>query len=296
MPEWVVTAEESGWKLLSFLAHRFEEKYSARHLKKLIERNACEINGRTERFASAVLGKGDRIRLHLVDSVVSSPQGVESSRILFEDDALLIYNKPSGVNCDEKGILQFWRSTLPSLQLVHRLDRDTTGVLLLTKQSVLFNRLVEQFKLLQVEKSYLTIVDGLMNQSEGRIENYLGKKRLFAGQTIWGEVAKTEGLYACTEWKRLKKGDGATLVACYPRTGRTHQIRVHMAEMGHPILGDFQYGKSFQCVYRPSRTLLHAEKIRFNHPVTGVELTISAPIPDDFKTAQRKLFKSLEIS
>lgn len=291
MLEWIITPEESGSKLLAFLTHRLEGKYSARFLKRLIEHNGCQINGRTERFASTLLGKGDHVRLHLEHASFTSPHEVESSRILFEDDALLVYNKPAGINSDEKGILQFWKSKIPSLRLVHRLDRDTTGVLLLAKQPAAFDQLVQQFKNLQVDKCYVAIVDGALERAEGKIENYLGKKQAYAGQTIWGEVAASRGLYACTEWKRLKIGRAASLVACYPRTGRTHQIRVHMAEMGHPILGDFQYGQHFQCAYRPQRTLLHAEKIRFHHPLTGIEMNLLAPLPDDFKIAEQKLFK-----
>jgi RluA family pseudouridine synthase len=292
MLEWIVTAEESGSKLLSFLIQRLEGKYSARFLKRLIEHNGCEVNERTERFASTLLGKGDHVSLYMEHAPLPPSHEIEPSRILFEDEALLVYNKPVGINSDERGILQLWKSTLPQLQLVHRLDRDTTGLLLLAKQPVAFDQLVSQFKQFQVNKRYLAIVDGWLEQSKGKIENYLGKKRAYAGQTIWGGGANpSRGLYACTEWERLKKGQKASLVACYPKTGRTHQIRVHMAEMGHPILGDFQYGKHFQCHYRPPRILLHAEMIHFHHPLTGREMNLIAPLPDDFTIAQRQLFK-----
>ena len=130
-----------------------------------------------------------------------------------------------------------------------------------------------------------------MEPAKGKVENYLGKKQAYAGQTIWGAVSPSRGLYACTEWERLKKGDISSLVACHPTTGRTHQIRVHMAEMGHPILGDYQYGKRFLCPYRPPRILLHAEEFSFYHPSTGKSLCLTAPLPDDFKIAQQKLFK-----
>lgn len=291
MEEWFVTVEESGTKLLAFLIHRLAGKYSARFLKRLIEHNGCEINQRTERFASTILGKGDHVCLHLEQSESLPSQSFDPSRILFEDESLLIYNKPAGITSDEKGILQFWKLTQPSIQLVHRLDRETSGVLILAKQSLIFDQLVNQFKQFQVSKRYLAIVDGVIDQIKGKIENHLGKKRIYAGQTIWGAVSSSSGLYACTEWERLKKGQMASLVACHPKTGRTHQIRVHMAEMGHPILGDFQYGKQFQCSYRPPRILLHAEQIHFHHPLTGAPITVNAPVPDDFKIAQQKLFK-----
>lgn len=291
MFDWIVTPQESGLKLLSFLIQRLEKKYSARAIKKMIEGNACQINQRTERFASTLLGKGDHITLDINHIAPSENLIVHSSRILFEDESLLVYDKPSGINCDEKGILQLWKSIFPNLQLVHRLDRDTTGVLILAKQSSVFDCLVEQFKEFKIRKSYLAIVDGVIHEAKGNIENYLGRKKTFSGQTIWGKVPQIKGLYASTKWECLNKGEKATLVGCYPKTGRTHQLRVHLAEMGYPILGDFQYAHHFTCSYRPSRILLHAEKIRFKHPLTGLDVNVIAPLPEDFNLALRRLFK-----
>ena len=291
--EWIVTSKDST-KLLPFLSQHLEGKYSARFLKSLIEKNGCQINGRTERFASTILGIGDRVSLHLEQPISSASHQVEPQRIIFEDDALLVYNKPAGINCDENGILKPLKNIAPSLQLVHRLDRNTTGVLLLAKQPKIFENLVNQFRHLKVEKRYLAIVDGVILKSKGVIKNYLGKKVSFAGQTIWGSVIAAHGLHACTEWECLMKGKLASLLACVPMTGRTHQIRVHMAEMGHPILGDFQYGKEFLCSYRPFRPLLHAKEIRFQHPKTGKPLVFTAPLPEDFIKALHELFEEFQ--
>jgi len=289
MIEWLVTSKDSGIKLLSFISQHLEGKYSARFIKRLIENNACLINGKIERFASTLVGNGDHISLHLEQAPASIHEDVK--RILFEDEALLAIDKPAGVNCDENGILKILKKKDSSLSLVHRLDRDTTGVLLLSKSRQVFENLVEQFKNFQVEKRYLAIVDGNILKQSGVIENYLGKKRAYAGQTIWGAVKPSDGLPAITEWQCIKKGKLSTLVACRPKTGRTHQIRVHMAEMGHPILGDFQYGKEFHCSYHPGRMLLHAEEIRFHHPLTEQLLILTAPLPGDFMSAQEELFK-----
>lgn len=289
--EWIVTSKDSGVKLLTFLTHQLEGKYSARHLKRAVEQNNCQINGRTERFASTVLGSGDRVSLILEPSSFSQTIRPEPQRIIFQDDALFIYDKPAGVNCDESGILKILKTIDPSLQLVHRLDRDTTGVLLLAKHPKIFDRLVKQFKELQVYKKYSAVVDGIVGPSKGTVENFLGKKHSYAGQSIWGAVDPSKGLKACTEWHCLRRGNGASLLACIPKTGRTHQIRVHLAEMGHPILGDFQYGKEFKCPYRPSRTLLHAEEIGFHHPLTGEQLHFAARLPEDFNQALQELFK-----
>lgn len=287
--EWIIEAKDSGVKLIAFLTQHLEGQYSARHLKRVIERNGCRINGRTERFASTVLGQGDHVTLEVEQALPPKTNDPEPQRILFEDDSLFVYDKPAGVSCDDKGILFVLKKINPSLQLIHRLDRETTGVLLLAKQQKVFENLVKQFKALQVHKKYLAIVDGKVGSNKGVIENYLGKKKAFAGQTLWGSVNPSEGLKALTEWKCLERGKTASLLSCTPKTGRTHQIRVHLAEMGHPILGDFQYGRHFQSSYRPSRILLHAEEIAFLHPATGKPLVFSAPLPKDFNQAIQEL-------
>lgn len=291
MREWIVEAQDSGTKLLAFLSAHLEGCYSARSLKRAIEQNGCQVNQRTERFASTLLGAGDRVCLHLSDVSTPIKRMIDSERIIAEDESLLIYNKPARINCDESGILHLFKQHTPSACLVHRLDRDTTGVLVVAKDPSVLESLIGQFKAQSVRKRYLAIVDGHISNSHGMIENYLGKKRSYAGQTIWGSVDPSTGLYACTEWERISSRENASLVACYPKTGRTHQLRVHLAEMGHPILGDVQYGRKFQCSYHPRRYLLHAEEIQFIHPVTGKPMIFSAPLPEDFKQIQHNLFR-----
>lgn len=291
MQEWIVGSQDAGSKLIAFLARQFNSQYSARQLKRAIENNLCQINGRTERFASVLLGLGDKITLRLEEAVSfsSSSLTVDLKSILFEDKHLLIYNKPKAINCDADGILKLLQPYCPSLQLVHRLDRDTTGVLLLAKDEKSSQFLLGQFKKATVHKCYRAIADGILKEKDGVIDNFLGKKKIYQGQTIWGAVT-SGGVHAYTRWKRLKTGNRATLLHCFPETGRTHQIRVHLSEIGHPILGDYQYAKKFCCPYRPLRYLLHAEKISFVHPESKQILSIEASLPEDFLTAQNQLF------
>lgn len=293
MFEWIVPAEDAGKKLITFLTERLGDHYSARSLKRILESNQCQMNGRIERFASSIIAKGDHIQLQLKDlPTTHSPlsSAIDTSRILYEDSDLLIYNKPSGITSDEQGILKILRSYSPHVQLIHRLDRDTTGVLLLAKNKNTFDKMVQEFKELNVKKSYIAIVDGILKKDEGEIDNYLGKKHVYAGQTIWGAVNPDRGLHALTDWMKVKEGKQATLIYCFPKTGRTHQIRVHLAGIGHPILGDVQYCKKFLCSYQPSRYLLHSYRTTFDHPQTGKEIEIQAPPPEDFNKAQRMLF------
>lgn len=287
---WNVTAQESGTKLLSFISHHLNAQVSAKQIKRMIERGCCQVNGRTERFASTLVGQGDQVFFQPIKSD-PPPSKLEHERILFEDEALLLYNKPALINSDENGLLKILSIQFPHLKLVHRLDRETSGVIILAKQERVFENLVEQFRQFFIHKDYLAIVDGVPAKQSGIIENYLGKKQAYAGQTLWGAVKPAQGLYACTSWQRLKvSNQEASLLVCSPKTGRTHQIRVHLAGMGHPILGDHQYAKHFRCAYSPSRCLLHASAIRFKHPLSNKEIIVKAPIPADFSLAEQKLF------
>jgi len=290
MYEWIISSQETRSKLLTFLTIQLEGRYSARYLKRAIENNCCMINGRTERFATTLLGNADKVVLLLDETPPFQPSfQIDPSKIIYEDKDIFIYNKPSGIACDENGILKILQSYDPALHLVHRLDRDTTGVLILVKNQESYLNFLNQFKQLQIEKCYRAIADGIIGTKEGITDNYLGKKKVYSGQAIWGAI-KTGGMRAITAWKTIKCEHQATLLYCFPKTGRTHQIRVHLTEMGHPILGDFQYGKSFKCKYRPAHYLLHAEKIGFLHPKTGKMMIFEAKLSEDFLSAQKQLF------
>ena len=167
-------------------------------------------------------------------------------------------------------------------QLIHRLDKDTTGLVMFAKDEETFARMVNLFREFQIKKSYLAIVDKVPNKKQGIIENYLGKLHGWKGQSVWGVIREEKGMYACTEWSCEKKMKQASLIRCWPKTGRTHQLRVHLAHMGHPIVGDVQYGKLFVCSYPSQRVLLHAETLEFSHPYTQKILQVRAPLPDDF--------------
>lgn len=284
--EQIVSSSDSGVKLITLLSAHLKGRYSARQLKQAIELNRCRINGRTERFASYILGVGDRVSIDLegFESKGSSSWAIEKERILFEDAHLLAYDKPAGVNCDAAEVREHF-----GLELLHRLDRETTGGVLLAKNPQAAEAMLLQFKQHQVGKTYVAIVDGHVSGNAGIIENTLGKKKIYHGQTLWGEVERSQGLYAYTAWRCIQAGKDASLLHCYPKTGRTHQLRVHLSGMGHPVLGDFQYGNRFRSKYRPSRHLLHALEVKFIHPATGQQMHICAPLPKDFALAKKTL-------
>lgn len=280
--EWTVSREEAGLKLVAFLKLKLPS-HSSRFLKRALEANLCTINGGTERFASTELGTGDRVLLEdsSFERAVNDSGLFSVDRVLFEDDYLIVYDKPAGVSSE--------KIKTPYI-LVHRLDKETTGALIFAKSKNVFEAMVELFRQYKVCKTYLAIVQGMPKQKSGTIDNYLGKKSSYQGQTIWGQISKEKGLHAVTEWQVEKSARGASLLLCMPKTGRTHQLRVHLSEMGLPILGDYQYCRYFTHAYRPARILLHAFEVSFEHPVLGTPVEIKAPLADDFKTAYKAIF------
>lgn len=275
--EWVVSSAESGFKLIDFLASKLQ--ISKKKIKESIERNKCLVNYRIERFANTFIFECDCVSFQIDSFSFILPQEDINDRILYEDEFFIAYDKPSGITCDSQGILSLWPSK--NFELVHRLDKETSGVLLIAKSHTIFKAFVAQFREHLVKKRYFAIVDGYLKNEKGIIENYLGKKKTFAGQTLWASVDKSKGLYSLTEWECKKREKDHSVIICYPQTGRTHQIRVHMAEMGHPILGDGQYGRQFTSTLKVPRLCLHAEAIAFFNPKTSQEMEITAPLPKE---------------
>lgn len=285
--QWRVTQAESGLSLQNFLNEKIGKAYSGRQLKRAIEKNACAVNGRIERFASKRVGAGDLIAFDETIVALSVLSKFENQRILYEDEYLLVYNKPAGIASTPEDLLKLLRDYQASLFLVHRLDRDTTGCVILAKNPLMLSALENAFRERKVNKNYLAIVDGLIGKS-GTVDNYLAKVHAYQGQSLWGAV-EVGGLHAITRWKCILRGLDSSLIQCQPETGRTHQIRVHCSGMGHPILGDVQYGKRFQSSYHPQRPLLHAHSVKFLHPMSQQPLTVESPLPNDFKDAFEKL-------
>jgi 23S rRNA pseudouridine1911/1915/1917 synthase len=213
--------------------------------------------------------------------------------ILYEDDFLLAINKPVGMvvhpSCGHKsGTLvnailgHLDRAPEESLDerpgIVHRLDKDTTGVILVAKDTKTQEALSLQFHDRLVEKVYRAVVEGSVKKEEGVVEGAIGRH-----PTLRKKMAMVTkgGRQSLTRFKVIKRLRGFTYLEIYPKTGRTHQIRVHLASIGHPIVGDELYGKKGNKI--ASRPLLHAHKILFHHPVKKTPVQVEAPIPEDFE-------------
>lgn len=212
--------------------------------------------------------------------------------ILFEDDALVIINKPSGLvvnraeSVKEKTVEDWahekFTSGIDRSGVVHRIDKETSGILLIAKTPEAFAALQRQFKERIVKKTYLALVHGKLVPEEGEIRAPVG--RLPWNPQRFGIVP--EGKDAVTKYKVIKDN----LVELYPETGRTHQIRVHLKYINHPIIGDYLYaGRKTARDDRKwaPRVMLHAWKLTFVHPNSGKKITVEAPIPDDMMKAVR---------
>jgi 23S rRNA pseudouridine1911/1915/1917 synthase len=217
--------------------------------------------------------------------------------ILYEDEHLLVVNKAAGMivhpgagTGDDTlvhALLGHCEGTLSGVGgverpgIVHRLDKETTGVIVVAKSDAAHRGLSEQFAERHLHKEYLALVTGVPRLLSGRIESGISRHPIHRHKMTTGEGGKP----ARTDWTREKAfPPHAALMRCHILTGRTHQIRVHMKSLGHPILGDAIYGwkDSAPLPMRPPRVMLHAEFLRFDHPVTGRSLEMRAPLPADF--------------
>jgi len=269
MKTYEVTPEESGQKLLLFLGQKLGSAYSGKRLKQALEAGFCRVNGRPEKFASRLLGTGDRIAIDIQEGVKKASE----PEILFEDFYYLVLNKPIGMPSEKLAD--------PHHALCHRLDKETSGAILLAKTDEALRRAETLFRQRMVVKEYVAIVDGEPAE-EGLLDNFIGTITRFEGQTLYGVVEPHQGQRAITQWKCDEKRGDWSFVRCFPQTGRTHQLRVHMASMGHPILGDKQYGKVYRSSTIPPRLFLHARRLSFKHPFSGGGFDVEAPLPAAF--------------
>ncbi len=258
---------ESPNRLLTEVKDKLLEFFSAKDLKWSIEHNRCFVNKNVERFCSASVKRGDIVALFPEKMPL---ERIEKERILFEDENLIVYNKPPYLASEKLG-------ELLNAFLAHRLDRDTSGVILLAKNKEVLAGLEQQFQKRTILKQYLAWVEGA-TEAQGTVSGNMAAVHRREGAVIWG--MKKEGIFSKTEWRTIKTSGGFSLLQCVPITGRTHQIRVHLKHVGHPIVGDYVYG--FQKLGPAFRPLLHAFRLTCVHPVTLEKMTFSAPLPDDF--------------
>ncbi|NGX62665.1 MAG: Ribosomal large subunit pseudouridine synthase C [Candidatus Anoxychlamydiales bacterium] len=272
---WKISKNDAKKKLLTFL--KAKTHASNRQIKNALEKGQCLVNNKIERFSSILLKEGSEIKLNRAFIDFVEQKKITSLKILYEDEFLLCIDKPSNFVSDDKNIHLFFSK---KYTLLHRLDKDTTGVLLIAKTQKFKEKMICLFKEKKIIKTYLALVDGQIKEKTKKIENYLQKIKSFQGQSIYG--SSSNGKYALTYLKVIEKYKDKTFVELNPITGRTHQLRAHMKQISHPILGDYLYAKSFYCKDQVSRLQLHSSQIEFTHPETNENIVIESELPEDF--------------
>lgn len=287
--EWIVPLEAAGQRLDHHLQARLPE-YSRSRLQDWVREGHVTLNGRQTK-ASLVLKGGESVS---VTPANLPPLRAEAEDlpidVLYEDDAVIGINKRAGMVVhagagNHTGTLvnallhRFGALSSEGGDLrpgiVHRLDKETSGVLIVARTDAAHRSLAAQFQSRTVEKIYLALVHGVMKADSGRVEKPITRDPVRRTRM----TCKLEtGRHALTDWKVLRRFARHTLVEVKIGTGRTHQIRVHMASLGHPILGDTLYGAPSSKIL-PDRFFLHAARLRFTSPGTGKEVTLEAPLP-----------------
>jgi 23S rRNA pseudouridine1911/1915/1917 synthase len=296
-----VVAVEGGDRLDRWLAGQLADR-SRSEIQRWIEAGLVTGDSRPLK-ASHKLTAGDKITIIIPapENFTAEPEPIPLD-VLYEDADLLVINKPAGMVVHPAA--GHWHGTLvnavlyhcPDLEgvggvrrpgIVHRLDKDTSGVILVAKNDAAHRDLQAQFKTRQVRKTYWALVYGLVSPAQGEIAVPIGRdphnrKRMAVMPAGQGRPAITR-YETLDSYRSQATSERLSLLACHPLTGRTHQIRVHLACAKHPIVGDELYGGRRQAGLHCPRQFLHAERIRFRLPASGEEAEFSAPLPEDLR-------------
>ena len=301
-----VPPECDGWRLDHFLKQRIR-RLSRTKICTIIETQVWMSNGRSPRPAMAVR-TGDTV--HIDRPAPIEPDVPREFAILASDEYFLAIDKPAGLPMHTTA--KFWKNTLVAIlrerypeegvQICHRIDRETSGVLLIARSREAASFLKRSFANRTVKKTYLALVHGVPSPSSGVID---APMRLVESPTHLKMGVESDGLPAVTRYKVLTAFANHALVQATPETGRQHQIRVHLAHLGHPIVGDKLYGASEQAFmnYCDSgmtpellelfdglpRHALHAAKLIFPHPQTKEMITVESPLPEDLRNYMKGL-------
>ena len=288
--EYQITAAEEGRKIGDFLR---EKGYSRHLLRQLKETEDGLLRNAQPTFTTVALKAGDRIRIRLLEKAEGSEAIMPAPlpfEIVYEDEDLLVVNKPADMPIHPS--FQNHGNTLADAltwhyqqhgedfvyRCINRLDRDTTGLLIVAKHLLSASILSDMVGKREIHREYLAIVKGIPPEN-GTISAPIGRKK---GSAILREVNFETGEPAVTHFARLEIRKGLSLVSLKLETGRTHQIRVHMGYIGCPLIGDYLY---YPECSRISRQALHSHRLSFLHPITGKALSFTAPLPEDMEKA-----------
>ena len=266
---------------------------SRSYIKKWIDAGQVSVNQKHPK-AGQILKTKDQISVTVPPLLPSLPQAADIPlNILYEDSDILVLNKPCGLSVHpgagqpENTLVNALLHHCKDLSgiggvlrpgIVHRLDKDTSGVMVVAKNDHAHRHLSQQFKDRQVHKTYVAMVKGTPRSDQGIIDRPIGRHPRDRKKMTVAPSGKKRG--AVTRYEVKKSFGSASLLYCYPETGRTHQIRVHLWSLGHPILGDKAYNPKSSA----ARMLLHALRLEFKHPSCDKKMCFEAPLPPEFNT------------
>lgn len=296
--EIIVPPDTSEIRIDSFLARELAQEFSRTKIKQLIDRGHILLNGK-EAKPNTKIAPGDKINISFAPEPDTSNRAENIPLdIVYEDEDLIVVNKPVGMvvhpACGNpsgtmvNALLHHSKSLsvvggLIRPGIVHRLDKDTSGLLVVAKNDNTHRLLGEQFKHHKITRMYWVAVKGVVQHDEMRSKEPLGR----SGENRKKVVVKEQGgKPSVTNFKVLKRYQNATLLEARPETGRTHQIRVHLRALGYPVLGDLVYGISSQWIRRQA---LHAKQLGFTHPRTKEKLIFDSDLPEDMQNLLKHL-------
>ncbi len=295
-----VTEDEQGERLDKYLAGLLPE-VSRSFIQKLLKQQQVTVNDNTVK-ANYVIKENDAVSIHVPEAVEPEiiPEDIPLD-ILYEDADVLVVNKPKNMVVHPapghysgtlvNAVMFHCKDNLSGINgvlrpgIVHRIDKDTTGSLIICKNDVAHNSLAAQLKEHSIHRKYVAIVHGILKEDESTINAPIGRN---PNDRMKMAVNYKNGKDAITHYKVLQRLNNYTYVECVLETGRTHQIRVHMASIQHPLLGDNIYGPA-KCPYKLEGQTLHARDLGFAHPVSGEYIEVSAPLPEYFEKLLKKL-------
>ena len=300
MKNYIVNEEENGKRLDVYIASKDEETTRS-SAQRQIEQGNVVVNGKKITKVSYKIAKGDNITVEEQEPVEIELKAQDIPvDIIYEDKDIIVVNKPKGMvvhpaNGNPDGtlvnaIMAICKDSLSGIGgeirpgIVHRLDKDTSGLLIVAKNDMAHVNMSEQIKRHEVKKTYIALVRGIVKENEATIDMPIGRSN-----SDRKKMAVTKnGKNAVTHIKVLKRYDKYTLLEINIETGRTHQIRVHLAHIGYPVIGDYiysngknEFGIVGQC--------LHAKSLEFKHPITGKDMKLEAPLPEYFEKVLQEL-------
>lgn len=286
-----IVSEEENIRLDKYLKDKLE--YSREYIQKLIHNDLILVNGKIEK-ASYKVHLSDEILIN--DEEFKEDVNIEPLEmnldIVYEDKDIMVINKPSGLvvhpgsgnkNNTLVNGLMYYTKNLSDVSgeerpgIVHRIDKDTSGLIMVAKTNQAHQVLADNFKNKKIKREYIALLDGVFKNGSATIDAPIGRDKVYRERMC---VTADNSKNAITHMKVLKRYNNHTLVSCILDTGRTHQIRVHMAYIGYPVHNDPVYAKSSKGSFGQ---FLHSWKMSFNHPITNEYLEFEAPIPKEFE-------------